>query len=170
MARKKEYFYGDKLNDDSLLVFIKEIEPKKRSDGYKIRRGLFVCDCGGYIETAIHAATYGNTRSCGCLKTKSDKEKGKTLGYKDGRSSHYLYNTWLGMIRRCYSEKHASYKYYGGRGVQVCDRWKENFFNFIDDMGDRPLETSLDRVDTNGDYEKSNCRWADKITQMNNRR
>lgn len=91
---------------------------------------------------------------------------------KDGRNSHELYNTYQMMIRRCYSEKLAGYKNYGGIGITVCDRWvgPNGFWAFVADMGIRPEGTTLDRINPFGNYEPENCRWADQKTQANNTR
>lgn len=93
-------------------------------------------------------------------------------GIKDGRNSHELYNTHQMMIRRCYSEKSSSYKNYGAKGVTVCDEWvgPQGFWKFVEDMGQRPIGMTLDRIDPFGNYTKANCRWSDKPTQANNTR
>lgn len=73
------------------------------------------------------------------------------------------------MLSRCRNPKHVGYKYYGGRGIKVCERWLK-FENFLADMGERPLGLMIDRIDNDGDYDKSNCRWVTAIEQLNNRR
>ena len=73
------------------------------------------------------------------------------------------------MKMRCYNEKSSGYKYYGGRGIQICDRWLESYENFLADMGERPTGKSLDRIDTDGNYCKENCRWATNKEQGRNR-
>jgi Fic family protein len=74
------------------------------------------------------------------------------------------------MISRCNNDKNESYQYYGEKGIKVCDRWLESFENFLQDMGDKPTKNhSIDRINVNGNYEPSNCRWADKIEQENNK-
>jgi len=80
------------------------------------------------------------------------------------------YTSWAAMIERCGRSSHVHYERYGGRGISVCDRWLKSFANFYEDMGDRPIGMSLDRIDVNGNYEPSNCRWASSKTQQNNMR
>lgn len=83
---------------------------------------------------------------------------------------HKLYKTWISMKQRCYNPNSYGYTYYGGRGIIVCDRWKTSFKNFLEDMGERPEGHSLDRINNNGNYEPSNCRWATSKEQSNNKR
>ena len=83
-----------------------------------------------------------------------------------------LHNTYKGMLTRCYNETHNYYDYYGGRGISVCDRWfdpENGYDNFVADMGTRPEGFTLDRIDGDGNYEPSNCRWADDATQNRNK-
>lgn len=79
------------------------------------------------------------------------------------------YNSWASMWARCTNENHPAWKHYGGRGITVCERWR-NFYAFVDDMGYRPIGCSLDRIDPNGHYEPSNTRWATAKTQGRNKR
>lgn len=83
------------------------------------------------------------------------------------------YQSWIAMKKRCYDKNNPAYKYYGGRGIKVCDRWMDyvhGFDNFLEDMGRRPEGYSLDKIDNDKDYEPGNCRWADRQTQSINRR
>lgn len=93
----------------------------------------------------------------------------KNPNYRHGLSCSPLYQTWADMKTRCSNPNSRLYKYYGGRGITVCERWA-SFTNFLEDMGERPKGTSLERVNNNGNYEPSNVVWADKLTQMSNTR
>jgi len=79
-------------------------------------------------------------------------------------------SSYRNMMSRCYNQNATGYKYYGGRGIKVCDRWLESFFNFYEDMGERGEGESLDRIDVHGNYGPHNCRWANSVTQIRNSR
>jgi hypothetical protein len=89
---------------------------------------------------------------------------------KHGMWQTPTYNSWGCMIQRCYNVKYTDYHNYGGRGITVCDSWKESFLNFFNDMGERPIGTSLDRIDNNKGYSKDNCKWASRKEQARNMR
>lgn len=80
------------------------------------------------------------------------------------------YKTWQHMKARCYDPRHPSYKYYGGRGIEVCERWLKSFANFLADMGHRPDGMSIDRLNRDGDYEPGNCVWEIQYVQVMGRR
>lgn len=92
------------------------------------------------------------------------------MNFKGNQSIHPLYRTWADMKRRCYVESRPEYINYGGRGIQVCNRWLSNFWFFVEDMGKRPKGYSLDRKDNDGNYCKKNCKWSSRKEQNNNKR
>jgi hypothetical protein len=89
---------------------------------------------------------------------------------KHNLSRTKIYNTWISMKDRCFNKNNRNYKNYGGRGITVCDEWRKSFLTFYNDMGKRPSEKSLDRIDNNGNYCKNNCRWATPKEQNRNTR
>jgi len=89
---------------------------------------------------------------------------------KHGMTYSREYKSWEAMKTRCYNKKYTFYKSYGGRGISVCSKWKNSFEQFYKDMGPRPIGTSLDRVNNDGHYEPSNCRWATRSQQNTNQR
>lgn len=113
----------------------------------------------------------GNTKSCGCYHKKrvSETSTGRSKTYSHGKCNTPEYYSWASMKSRCYNKQAHNYKYWGGRGIRVCPQW-EKFENFLADMGPRPKGTTLDRVNNDGNYEPSNCRWATSLEQNNNRR
>lgn len=126
-----------------------------------------LCQCGNYKAISQIDLRRGETKSCGCLRA----ETAGRLKYSHGnaRTGKHTrtYWSWKSMLARCRNKNLRCYHYYGGRGVRVCSRW--TFFqSFLEDMGPRPSNTTLDRIDPNGHYEPSNCRWADSITQRLN--
>lgn len=88
-----------------------------------------------------------------------------------GRTGSSIYTIWMGIKQRCTSEGSPAWKYYGGRGIKMCDRWINSFENFLEDVGEKPFDSAqLDRTDNNGNYEPSNVRWVTPAENMNNRR
>jgi len=131
-----------------------------------------ICECGSVKEYRQTSLNFGTSKSCGCTRMKNMKLASLLSLTKHGKTSKgnsKIYRIWANMITRCTNPKSTNYKYYGGRGISVCDEWKI-FINFYNDMGDCPDGLTLDRIDVNGNYCKNNCRWADWETQCKNKR
>jgi len=131
---------------------------------------LCQCDCGNKTIVTGSALRRGNTRSCGCLHRESSQARITALNYVHGLHGTKTYQAWKNMKQRCGNSHRPDFKHYGGRGITVCDRWLHSYENFLKDMGECPPRLTLDRINPNGNYEPSNCRWATWKTQVHNRR
>ena len=147
------------------LTIIREVEPAGSSNK-RVRRFLCRCDCGNEIICRLPNLKSGTTKSCGCYRKFVSSNR---------RDCHHLQNTriyriWCGMKRRCYNKHNEHFDRYGGRGIIVCDEWKTDFMNFYDWAMSNGYDDklSIDRINNEGNYEPSNCRWANQKQQIVN--
>lgn len=158
----KEDLKGGKFGRLTVISF------NHKDDNYR-NYWTCICDCGEKRIVQDSALKNGKSESCGCLSrevaTKTMSDTFKTHGL----SKTPTYHTWKRMRQRCSNRSNKKYYRYGGRGITVCKRWNK-YENFLEDMGERPGDDlSLDRIDNDGNYEPSNCRWATQKVQQNNR-
>lgn len=150
---------GDKFNR---LEFIEDLGMVEYGNtGKKHRVGKFICDCGNITILVCSSVKYGSTQSCGCYV----KEFISSLNKKHGFRHHPLYPVWLNIKTRCNNKNSTKYKDYGGRGISICDEWKNDFVSFhnwaIDNGWERGLQ--IDRINNDGNYEPSNCQWVTNL-------
>jgi hypothetical protein len=132
----------------------------KKKGKYNCNYFVCKCDCGNTTEIRANHLLHDNQFSCGCIRTKYTN---RTIG-------NAIYDTWNRMMHRCYDTKHHKYARYGARGIKLCDEWKNNydtFYNWAINNGFQ-LGLSIDRINNDGNYEPSNCRWATRKQQMRN--
>lgn len=126
-----------------------------------------LCDCGNETIVGISNLRNGSVKSCGCLARELSSLRLK----KHGKTNTILYKTWKNIKNRCYNKNTKKYNYYGGRGIFVCEEWLNNFESFYNWSIHNGWKKGLtiDRIDVNGNYEPSNCRWVDWKTQQRNK-
>lgn len=158
-----------KLKDYSGFVFgrLLALSLVERDYQWNDHKWLFKCSCGNEYIGRIKSVRSGHTSSCGCLHSETVALRNEKHGLS--KKHPLAYRSWKDMRQRCGNKNNKDYKDYGGRGIVVCDEWN-SFERFFSDMGERLLGQSIDRIDVNGNYELSNCRWATNRQQQLNKR
>lgn len=131
----------------------------KHDQKYHDTRYECLCDCGAIKIVRRNSLRSGRSVACRSCAVK-----------KHGYTGTPTYIVWESMLKRCGNSKAIQYKYYGGKGIVVCESWKKSFLNFLEDMGERPEGKELDRIDNDGNYEKNNCRWVTHKENLGNRK
>jgi hypothetical protein len=129
---------------------------------------LCTCDCGKEKVVKLANLMSGSTMTCGCRIGTKIFRHGRAS--RDHKARPSAYSSWVSARERCFSPGSTHFPHYGGRGITMCDRWRSSFENFLADLGERPEGYTLERIDVNGNYEPSNCKWIPRGEQMDNLR
>ncbi len=166
MAKKKSSKRSPKLIDLTGQRFgrLKAISFSRRLNKSSVWK--CICDCGNTAEVYSHNLRRGTSTSCGCYQ----KENARSRVLKHGLSNTKESKSWNNARLRCHSPNNKDFKHYCGRGIIMCPKWRKSFLAFLKDMGPCPEGYTLDRINPNGNYEKSNCRWAPREDQPRNQR
>lgn len=167
-----------KFNDLTGMTFGR-LTVLKHVGSNKHKKALFLCKCSCGKEVIVIGSQLksGSTKSCGCLHDEKSSERAKERNLREnpntshGESSNHLYYVWRGIINRCYNIKAENYKNYGGRGIAVCEEWK-NLKTFLKwaEQSNYKEGLTIERINVNGNYEPSNCTWIPAKDQAKNRR
>lgn len=167
-SKRQSKYPQVKIGDDYGRLAVQEAAGRDKEG-----KRLWKCICACKTEKIArdHGLRAGSIKSCGCLKVDVAKMHGKKNATHGGRKDTE-YRCWISMISRCHNPNHDAFHNYGGRGIIVCDRWRNSYKAFLEDMGRRPSPShTLDRhPDTNGNYEPGNVRWATHKEQSRNKR
>lgn len=130
---------------------------------------FFQCDCGNVADCDVYSVIKGRTKSCGCIRREVARQRATTI---DGHYGEPLHGVWSAMRQRCSNPKNKDYKYYGARGISVCQEWQSGYLAFRSWALSNGYQTGLtiDRINTYGNYEPDNCRWITIQEQQKNRR
>ena len=143
----------------------------KRVENDSTNKPQFLCKCDCSTVQIVRAKTLRENTSKGCRKCMPRRTaKSNRFEFRHGMSRTPTYKIWAYMIARCHNPKDTGYKWYGAKGITVCQRWRDDFLNFLEDMDERPPAKTIDRIDNFKGYSKENCKWSTIKEQNSNKR